>query len=160
MAKTDITAVPGMPQIVITREFNTSPEFLFRAHTDPELLVQWLGPRDLAMKVECLDARHGGTWRYIHEDRNGNEFSFRGVFHGTPSPDGITQTSEFDGAPGNVSLESMTFEEHGGKTLLRSIATYQSIEVRDIVIASGMESGVVEGYERLDELAEKMAPVR
>jgi uncharacterized protein YndB with AHSA1/START domain len=159
MAKTEITAVPGMPQIVITREFNASPEFLFRAHTDPELLVQWLGPRGLAMKVERLDARHGGTWRYIHEDRDGNAFAFHGVFHGTPSPDGITQTSEFEGAPGNVSLESMTFEQRDGKTLLRATATYQSIDVRDMVIESGMETGVVEGYERLDELAEKMAPV-
>ncbi len=159
MAKTDITTVPGMPQIVITREFNTSPEFLFRAHTDPELLVLWLGPRDLRMKVERLEPHHGGTWRYIHEDRDGNEFAFRGVFHGTPSPEGITQTSEFEGAPGNVSLESMTFEERGGTTLLRSTATYQSIEVRDMVIQSGMESGVVEGYERLDELAAKLSPV-
>jgi len=152
MAKTDVTAVPGMPQIVITREFNASPEFLFRAHTDPELLVQWLGPRDLAMKVERLDARHGGTWRYIHEDRDGNEFAFRGVFHGTPSPDGITQTSEFEGAPGNVSLESMTFEQRDGKTLLRATATCQSIDVRDMVVQSGMDLGFVEGYERLDEL--------
>ena len=118
-----------------------------------------LGPRDLRMKVERLDPHHGGTWRYIHEDRDGNEFAFRGVFHGTPSPEGITQTSEFEGAPGNVSLESMTFEERGGTTLLRSTATYQSIEVRDMVIQSGMESGVVEGYERLDELAAKLSPV-
>jgi uncharacterized protein YndB with AHSA1/START domain len=159
MAKTEITAVPDMPQIVITREFNASPEFLFRAHTDPELLVQWVGPRGLGMKVEQLDARHGGTWRYIHEDRDGNAFAFRGVFHGTPSPDGITQTFEFEGAPGNVALESMVFEKRGGKTLIRATSTYQSIDVRDMVIESGMETGVVEGYERLDELAEKLAPV-
>ena len=159
MAKTEITAVSGMPQIVITREFNASPEFLFRAHTDPELLVQWMGPRDLAMKVERLEPRHGGTYRYIHEDRDGNEFAFRGVFHGTPSPEGITQTFEFEGAPGNVALESMTFEQRGGKTLIRATSTYQSIDVRDMVIESGMESGVIEGYERLDELAEKIAPV-
>ena len=153
MGKTQIIAAPGVPQIVITREFDAPRELLFRAHTDPELLVQWHGPRSLTLTVDRLEARHGGTWRYIHRDADGNEYAFHGVFHGAPSPEGIVRTFEFEGVPGHVSLETLTFEEHGGRTLLRANAVYQSVEDRDGMVQSGMEEGVNDSMERLDELA-------
>jgi uncharacterized protein YndB with AHSA1/START domain len=159
MANTQIIADPGVPQIVITREFDAPPELLFRAHTDPELLVQWLGPRRLTMTVDCLDARDGGRWRYIHRDADGNEYGFHGVYHGTPSVDSIVQTFEFEGAPGHVSLETATFEERGGRTLLRMNAVFQSVEDRDGQVQSGMEEGVNDSMERLDELVARLAPV-
>jgi uncharacterized protein YndB with AHSA1/START domain len=159
-AKTQIIAEPGMPQVVITREFDAPRELLFRAYTEPELLAQWLGPRRLTMTVERLDPRDGGTWRYIHHDADGSEYGFHGVFHGTPSPDGIVQTFEFEGAPGHVSLETLTFEERDGKTLVRINDVFQSVEDRDAMIQSGMETGVNEGYERLDELLARLAAGR
>lgn len=157
MAKTRIIAEPGVPQIVITREFDAPRELLFRAHTDPKLLARWLGPSRLTMDVDRLDARDGGTWRYTHRDTDGNEYGFRGVFHGTPSPDGIVRTFEFEGARGHVSLETITFSEHNGKTMLRANAVFQSVEDRDAAIQSGMEQGVEEGMERLDELLPELA---
>ena len=160
MADMELIAEPGVPQILITREFDAPRELLFRAFTDPELLVQWLGPRALTMSIDRYDVRDGGTWRFVHRDADGNEYGFHGVFHGTPSPDGIVRTFEFEGAPGHVSLESATFEERGGKTLLRQNAVYQSVEARDGMVQSGMESGVNEGMERLDELLARLAPVR
>jgi uncharacterized protein YndB with AHSA1/START domain len=159
MTKTQIIAEPGVPQIVISREFNAPRELLFRAHIDPELLVQWLGPRRLTMTIDRLDARDGGTWRYTHRDAHGNEYAFHGVYHGTPSPDGIVQTFEFEGMPGHVSLETITFEEHGGKTLLHQNAIFQSVEDRDGMMQSDMETGVNDSMERLDELFAKLAPV-
>ncbi len=159
MAKTQIIAEPGVPQILITREFAAPRELLFRAHTDPELLVQWHGPRSLTLTVDRLDARNGGTWRYIHQDADGNEYAFHGVFHGTPSPDGIVRTFEFEGAPGHVSLETLTLEEHGRKTLLRANAVFQSVEARDAHIQAGMEDGLNESMERLDELVARLVPV-
>jgi len=88
-------------------------------------------------------------------------YGFHGVFHGTPSIDGIVQTFEFEGAPGHVSLEALAFEDLGnGRTRLRASAVHQSVEARDAMIESGMESGVNEGYERLDELLTSMAPAR
>lgn len=159
MAKTQITAVPGLPLIEITREFEASPDLLFRAHMDPELLVQWLGPRRMTMVVERLDAHDGGVWRFLHRDADGNEYGFHGVFHGTPSVDGIVRTFEFDGAPGHVSLEKATFEERGGKTLLRQSAAYQSVAARDAMIQSGMESGVNDSMDRLEDLCARLAPV-
>ena len=156
-AKTQIIAEPGMPQIVMTREFDAPRELLFRAYTEPELLVQWLGPRRYTMILDRYDVRDGGTWRYIHRDSDGNEYGFHGVFHGTPSPDGgIVQTFEFEGAPGHVSLETLTFEEQDGRTLVRTNDVFQSVKDRDAMIQSGMEEGVNEGYERLDELLARL----
>lgn len=159
MAKTQIIAEPGVPQVVITREFEAPRDLLFRAHTDPELLVQWLGPRRLTTTIDRFDARDGGRWRYIQSDAAGNEYAFHGVFHGTPSPDGIVQTFEFEGVPGHVALETLTFEEHGSSTLVRTNAVFQSVEDRDAMIQSGMEEGVNEGMERLDELVARLTPV-
>ena len=160
MATTQIIAEPGVPQIVITREFDAPHELLFRAHPDPALLVQWHGPRRLTLTVDRHEGRDGGIWRYIHQDTDGNEFAFHGVFHGTPSPDGIVRTFEFEGAPGHVSLETLTFEERGGKTLLRANAVFQSVEDRDAMVQSGMEEGVNDSMERLEELVAGLAPVR
>jgi uncharacterized protein YndB with AHSA1/START domain len=160
-AATQIIAEPSMPQIVITREFDASRELLFRAHTDPELLAQWLGPRRLTMIVDQYDVRDGGVWRFIHRDAEGNEYGFHGVFHGAPTPDGVVRTFEYEGAPDHVSLETLTFEDRGGgRTLVRVSSIYQSVVDRDAVIESGMESGVREGMERLDELLARLAPSR
>ena len=159
MGATRITAEPGLPFIDIEREFAAPRELLYRAHVDPELLVQWLGPAKYAMRVERMEVRDGGTWRYVNTDDAGNKFGFRGVFHGEPSVEGITQTWEFEGWPGHVSLESLTFEERDGRTTLHAHAVYQSVEDRDGMIASGMEGGVNEGYARLDDLVTRLAPV-
>lgn len=160
MARTQIIAEPGVPQIVITREFDAPRELLFRAYTDPELLVQWLGPRRMTMTVDRLENRDGGTWRFIHRDADGNEFGFHGVIHGTPSPEGIVRTFEFEGFPGHVSLETLTLEERGGKTLVHTNAIYQSVEDRDGMIQSGMEAGVNDSMERLEELVARLVLVR
>ncbi len=155
--KTQIVAEPGMPQIVITRGFAAPRELLFRAYTEPELLVQWLGPRRLTMTVDHFDVRDGGTWRYIHRGDDGVEHGFHGVYHGTPSPNGIVQTFEYEGAPGHVSLETLTFEERDGKTFVRQNAVFQSVEGRDSMIQSGMEEGVNDSMERLEELLARLA---
>jgi uncharacterized protein YndB with AHSA1/START domain len=156
MGKTQITAEPGMPQIVITREFDAPRDLVFRAYTDPELLVQWLGPRDLTMTIDHYDVRDGGTWRYVHADVQGNEYGFHGVFHGAPSPESIVQTFEYEGAPGHVSLDTYTTEERDGRTLVRSVTSFQSVEDRDAMVASGMERGVYDSDERLAELLAKL----
>lgn len=160
MATTRVIAEPGVPQVILTRAFDAPRELLFRAHVEPELLVQWLGPRALTLTVDHLDARDGGTWRYSHRDAEGNEYAFHGVYHGTPSPDGIVQTFEYEGMPGRVSLQTTSFTEQDGKTLLRTNAVFQSVADRDAMIASGMESGFDEGMERLGELIARLAPLR
>jgi uncharacterized protein YndB with AHSA1/START domain len=156
MGKTVITAEPGVPQIIITREFDAPRDLVFRAHIDPELLVRWLGPRSLTMTIDHYDARDGGTWRYVHRDARGEEYGFHGVFHGTPTPDAIVQTFEFEGVPGHVSLDTTVFEQRGGRTLMRSVSSFQSVEDRDGMLASGMEAGARDSGDRLEELLAKL----
>jgi uncharacterized protein YndB with AHSA1/START domain len=157
MSPTNVTADPGQPRVVVTREFDAPRELVYRCYTDPELLAQWLGPRRLRMRVDHFDLRHGGTWRYVHIDEDGTEYAFRGVFHGSPSADCIVQTFEFEGAPGHVSLDTAIFEEpREGRTRVRLTSVFQSVEDRDAMVASGMEQGIREGMDRLDELLARM----
>lgn len=156
MNETQIIAEPGIPQIIVAREFDAPRELVFRAYTDPQLLVRWLGPRDLALTVECYDTHDGGRWRYVNTDAEGNTYGFHGVFHGDPSPDAIVQTFEFEGAPGHVKLDTTTLQQRGAKTLVRTVSAFPSAEDRDAMIASGMERGVRDSAERLEELLAKL----
>lgn len=157
MGTTQIVAEPGTLQIIITREFDAPRELVYRAYTEPELLVQWLGPRSLTMHIDHMDVRDGGTYRFVHLDADGNEYGFRGVFHGEPTMDSAVRTFEYEGWPGHVSLETLTLEERGGKTLVRTNSVFQSLEDRDGMVQSGMEDGVNDGFERLDELLKKLS---
>ncbi len=153
---TGLAVEPGIPQLKGSRTFDAPPELVLRAWTDPELVVQWLGPRRLKMRIEEWDARHGGAWRYIHIDEDGSEYAFRVVFHGTPSVDGIVQTFEFEGAPGHVQLDTVSFEQVGGTTLAHFNTLFQTVEARDAMLEHGMAEGWNESLERLDELLASM----
>jgi len=153
--KTQITAEPGKQEIFMTREFDAPRDLVFKAHTDPELYVQWVGPRDLTMTLEKFEPRNGGTWRYIHEDQAGNRYAFHGVNHEVLAPERIIGTFEFEGLPekGHVVLGTVKFEAlPGNRTRLTSQSVFQSVADRDGMLRSGMERGVNEGYDRLDDL--------
>jgi uncharacterized protein YndB with AHSA1/START domain len=153
--ETEIVSDPDVPLVRITREFDAPPDKVFRAHTDPDLVVQWLGPRDLTMKVDHYDCRTGGSYRYVHV-RGDEEYGFHGSFHEVRPSELIVQTFTFEGEPDGVALEKMTFEDLGdGRTRLVATSLVDSFADRDAFVASGMESGVREGYERLDELLAK-----
>jgi len=157
--KTTITVEPGKQELFITREFEAPRELVFRAFTDSELYAQWLGPRGLSTTFETFEPVSGGHWQFIQKDEDGNEFRFHGMNHDVTAPERIVGTFEFDGLPeaGHVLLETTKFEElPGGRTRITSQSVFQSIQDRDGMVAAGMEIGVVEGYERLDEILEKM----
>jgi len=156
MTEMQITAEPGVPQVLTARTFDAPRDLVFRAFTDPELLVQWLGPRQYTMTIDRYEVRDGGTYRYVHADDAGNAFGFHGVFHGEPSPDGFVQTFEFEGAPGHVSMDTLTLEERDGKTTVHTNSVFQSVEARDAMVQSGMAEGMNEGYDRLEELIAKV----
>ena len=157
--KTKITAEPGRQELFITREFDAPRELVFRAFTDPEHYIRWLGPRGLTMTLNRFEPRNGGSYRYTHKDRDGNEYSFHGVYHEVNAPERIIDTFEFEGLPekGHVVLETMKFEAlPGNRTRLVAQSVFQSVADRDGQIQSGMERGVIDSYERLDELLEKL----
>jgi uncharacterized protein YndB with AHSA1/START domain len=150
--QTEITADPKVPLIRIVREFDAPPEKVFRAHTDPELLVQWLGPREHQMQIDHFDCRNGGSFRYFSE-KDGETYRFRGCFHDVRPSELIVQTFTFEGQPDGVALERLVLEDLGdGRTRLVATSLCESFEDRDAWMASGMETGVNEGYEQLDEL--------
>lgn len=153
--RTEIEATPGGYEITIRREFDASREQVFRAYTEPELMAQWLGPRRLTMNVEEVNLEPGGRWRFVNVDEDGSEYGFHGYYHTVEAPERLANTFEYEGTPGQVSFDTVTLEEKDGKTLLTAVAVHQSTAARDAMIESGMERGVVEGYEKLDELLER-----
>ena len=151
IAEATIEADPKVPVIRITRDFNATPAQLLRAHTDPDLFVQWVGPNGMATKIDQWDARTGGSWRFV-QDAEGAEFAFRGCFHEI-RPDRIVQTFTYEGEPDGVALETMVFEDLGdGRTRMLASSLCDSFEGRDAWLRSGMETGVHEGYAKLDRL--------
>jgi uncharacterized protein YndB with AHSA1/START domain len=155
MGSTQVSAEQGTPFIDITRQFDAPRELVYRAHTDPDLVRQWLGG-GYEMVIDRWEARDGGSWRYVHRDAEGNEYGFHGVFHGAPTPDNLVQTFEFEGAPGHVSLDAMTLEEGDGRTTVRIHSTFQSVEARDAMVQAGMAEGLNAGYAKLDALLEQL----
>ena len=155
MNETGITAEPGKQELFITREFDAPRELVFRAFTDPELYVRWLGPRRFIMNLETFEPRDGGMWRYTHKDADGNEYGFHGVNHVVLAPELLIGTFEFEGLPekGHVSLETARFEAlPDNRTKFTAQAVFQSVADRDGMIKADMEEGVRESYDRLDEL--------
>jgi uncharacterized protein YndB with AHSA1/START domain len=146
-----IEADPKVPMIRVTREFAATAAQLFRAHTDPQLFARWVGPDGMTTTVDRWDASSGGSWRYVAA-RDGMEFGFHGCFHDV-RPDRIVQTFTWEGMPDGVSLETVRFEDlGGGRTRLVAESLCDSFEGRDAWLASGMETGVNDGYAKLDAL--------
>jgi uncharacterized protein YndB with AHSA1/START domain len=143
----------GVPFIDYEREFDFPVADVFRAHKEPDLIVQWLGPRGYKMDIDHYDFRTGGSYSYLHTGPEGVPYEFKGIFHTVRENEFAIQTFEFGGYPDVVSLEFMTFEDLGnGRTRLRGHSVYPSQEARDGMAQSGMEGGMSEGYERLEEL--------
>jgi uncharacterized protein YndB with AHSA1/START domain len=133
-----IEADPTLPIIRITRDFAATPEQLFRAHTDPEIYRQWVGPNSISTTIDYWDARTGGSWRFLGV-RDGQEYGFHGSFH--------------EVGPNRIVLETLTFEDlSDGRTRLHAQSLVDSIEGRDAWLRSGMEVGVNEGYAKLDRM--------
>ncbi|MEH0108282.1 SRPBCC family protein [Tersicoccus sp. MR15.9] len=158
-----VEAPEGLPFIDTTREFDAPVAAVFRAHADPALVARWMGPHGYTMDVGAWDFRSGGAWSFVHRNPAGETFGFRGTFHTVRENEFAVQTFEFEGVPDVVSIESMTFEalpaepggdepDGAGRCRLRGHAVYPSVEARDGMLASGMETGMREGYDRLEEL--------
>jgi len=151
---TTINTPAGTPFVEVTREFDATPAQLFKISTDPDLVAQWMGPRNLEMTVEKYDVRPGGSYRYIHRDDSG-EYAFRGVFHTVEQDKVIIQTFEWEGAPGEVCLEKMTLEPTEKGVRLHQQSVFPSVESRDQSIEYGMANGINDSMDRLAELLAK-----
>jgi uncharacterized protein YndB with AHSA1/START domain len=147
----------GDREIVLTRVFAAPRALVFRAMTDPALIPRWWGPRRYSTRVDQMDVRPGGKWRFINRAADGTEFAFRGEYREIVAPARIVQTFEWEEMPGHVSVETATLEEHDGKTTLTIRSLYDSPEERAGVLQSGMQEGAIETHDRLAEIVAELA---
>lgn len=155
--KTIVTAEPNKQELFITREFDAPRDLVFKSHTDPEIYIQWVGPKDLTMTIQKFEMVDGGSYKYTHE-RGEHKYAFFGVNHEILENERIVGTFEFDGLPerGHVIMGKTNFEDlPGDRTRVVHQSVFFSVADRDGMIQSGMERGVVQGYEKLDELLAK-----
>lgn len=157
MSDLKIVAEPGRQDIVITRTFDAPREAVYAAMTDADSVARWWGLDETDTRVEVSDARPGGRWRYVEEGPDGAEYGFHGVFHDAVAPERIVQTFEFEGMPGHVAMDTYTLEEKGGRTLYTSVSVFQSVEDRDGMVASGMETGLSQSLDALEKLVTERA---
>lgn len=144
---------PSDTEVRIEREFDAPRQLVWDAYTDAEMLTQWLGPRRLRMTVQEMDVRSGGSYRYTHESEEGDSFVFFGEFREVYPPRLLVQTFQWDGNDAPPSVDRVEFEElDGDRTRLVVTGGFDSKEARDAMLEAGMEGGVREGYEMLDEL--------
>ncbi len=145
---------PSDREIVMTRVFDAPRDLVFEAHSSCEHMSNWWGPRKYEFSSCEMDFRPGGTWRIVHRGPEGEIPAFRGEFREIVRPERLVWTFEWEGMPGHISVETVTFEEHDGKTTITGTSVFDSAEDRDGMLQSGMEEGAAETYDRLDEYLE------
>jgi uncharacterized protein YndB with AHSA1/START domain len=160
MSKTEFVIEPGKQEYFVTREFDAPRELVFSVFTNPVLIPLWWGPRDLTTTVQVPEIKAGGVWRHVQTDAKGEQFAFHGVYHEIKVPARIVQTFEYEGWDEccHVSLEIIHFETlHGNRTRLTQQSIFPTVEERDEMVQTGMQSGVEQSMDRIQELLEKMA---
>ena len=143
---------PSEREIVTERDFDAPRERVFAAFTDPELIPEWWGLRRQTTTVDEMDVRPGGSWRFVCHEPGGGEDGFRGTYREVVPPERLVYTFEWEGMPGHVLVETVEFEELGGRTKVTTTSLFHTPEERDGMLAGGMEIGLSESYEALDEL--------
>ena len=147
---------PSDREFTMTRVFDAPRALVFAAHTDSQHVPHWWGLRNSTTIVDVMDVRPGGAWRFVQRDPDGNEYGFRGEYREVVPPERLVYTFEFEGMPGHVVVDSITFEEHDGKTTVSATSLFDSVEERDGMLESGMESGANESWDRLAELLDSL----
>jgi uncharacterized protein YndB with AHSA1/START domain len=159
MGKNNVQIDKENKMTIMERVFDAPLEMLWKAHVDPTLIPQWWGPRDTQTVVAEMDVREGGKWRYVHKgpDENGQiaEYAFYGEYKEIKEHESITWTFNFEPiGPGHEITETIFFEKiEDGKTKLRTVSHYNTIEDLDGMVQSGMEEGATQTWDRLEELA-------
>jgi len=144
-------SLPSDCEIALTRIFNAPRQVVYRAFSEPEILKRWFGPRGWTLVACKIDARVGGSFRFILRAPDGRELGMHGTYRELSPPERSVHTEGFDDFPGE-SVVTSKFTERNGQTTLVATIRYASKEIRDAVIRSGMEHGAAESYDKLAEL--------
>jgi uncharacterized protein YndB with AHSA1/START domain len=151
--------LPTDHQILITREFNAPKELVYQAWTTPELVKRWWSAKRGEATVAEIDLRVGGKWRYAMVTDDGMEVAFHGEYQEVVPNERIVSTEVYEGIPdgeANATLNTVTFEERNGRTVLTLLVDAPSKEVRDMIVASGMEDGLQDALDLLEEVADSL----
>jgi len=150
---TAVVTLPTDTQILITREFNAPKHLVYKAWTTPELIKRWWsGDRGEVTSAE-VDLRVGGTWRYVMTANGGFEVAFHGEYREIVPNERIVCTEIYEGMPEGEAVDTHTFTEKDGRTTLTLLVQHQSQEHRDAHINSGMEGGMQEAMDHLEQVA-------
>jgi uncharacterized protein YndB with AHSA1/START domain len=149
--------LPSETEILIEREFDAPARLVWRATTEPDLIKRWWsGKRGEVTSVE-VDLRVGGTWRYVMQTPEGFEVAFHGTYREIVPNEKVISTELYEGAPGvtedDATINTMTLVERDGKTTLTTLVRCRVKEIRDAIIESGMEAGMQDAYDLLEEVA-------
>ena len=145
-----VITTPTDREVHVERIFDAPRDRVWAAFNDPELIPQWWGP--LETRVDQMDVRAGGAWRYLSRGPDGTETGFRGVYREVTPPKRVVRTFEWEGMPGHVLIESATFEDLGDRTRVVTTMLFHTTQERDGMLGSGMEWGLNASYVRLDAL--------
>ena len=156
----EIVADPDAPTILTRRWFAAPVELVWEAWTRPELARRWMGPRALRCVSYEIDLRVGGGYRFVHRAPDGQEFAFHGVYREIERPRRMVSTFVFEAWPDVEVVDTLTLEAQGGGTLATTFSVHPSFEARDGHLQSGMEEGMSDGYQRLDELLPELSAGR
>jgi uncharacterized protein YndB with AHSA1/START domain len=152
----EFRAPSGCPEVTVRHTIYADVKDVYKAVTDPKKIPLWWGPERMKTRVARQEARRGGQWRYIQRDTiDGKEYKFHGVFHEVIPARELVFTSEYEGRPGHVSMDTMILEPREGRTELTEKVLFQSVEDRDGMLKTGMEAGIKESFERLDKLLQE-----
>jgi uncharacterized protein YndB with AHSA1/START domain len=151
-----VVTLPADDQILITREFEAPAALVWRALTEPDLVKRWWAGRRGEVTSAEIDLRVGGKWRYVmaHGEQ---EVAFHGEYRELVPAEKIVSTEVFEGFPDAASVNTMTLVEEGGRTTLRTLVQHQSREFRDGHLNSGMEGGLQESFDALEDVAKSLA---
>ena len=152
-APTAVVTTPTDREIHVERVFDAPRDRVFAAFTDPKLIPEWWGPTTV---VDQMDVRPGGSWRFVGRNSDASETAFRGTYREVTPPERIVQTFETEGW-GRVHVQTVTFEDLGGRTKLTTTLLFDTTEERDGLLAYGGERGMNESYARLDDLLARLA---
>ena len=156
--------LPAEDQILVTREFDAPRHLVYKAWTTPELVARWWTARRGTARQMEIDLRVGGRWRYVMDADNGQEVAFHGEYKEIVPDERIVSTEVYEGAPlppeeleASATLNTVTFvESDGGRTEMTMLIQCPSPEVREAIIGSGMEAGLQDALELLEEVAREL----
>ena len=151
-SKTNVEIKREKLEIVVTRIFAAPKKLLYKVFTDPKHKTIWWRCDSVTNVFVQMDVRQGGTWRIIQKDNSGKEFAFHGEYLEVIAMEKIVNTSEYEGMPGHIIIETNTFEECGTKTKLTITSLFQNGEDLEGMVKAGMESGTKESMDHIEEL--------